>query len=127
VGQIMHPILRRFFLSSGTQLKSGATQSLQNDHDPASDAAVSKGGSSRQTMARERQSGLGTITGALSKAAAEGRGRRRSSAGIRFLRRISTLLENADRPPCLVSVIKREGNKYFLVTPVEKYRRALAG
>jgi hypothetical protein len=39
VGQIMDPILRRFFLSSGTQLKSGATQSLQNDHDPASDAA----------------------------------------------------------------------------------------
>jgi hypothetical protein len=35
VGQIM----RRFFLSSGTQLKSGATQSLQNDHHLASDTA----------------------------------------------------------------------------------------
>jgi hypothetical protein len=89
-GQIMDPILRRFFLSSGTQFKSGATESFaeraRSRERCCPGPSVQRwkfranqgegtaiGPRSDPTMAKERQSGLETITGALSKAAAEGR------------------------------------------------------
>ena len=74
--------------------------------------------------------GLEAIAAALPRSA----GRRRSSAGIRRFAAISTCGSRADGTwfyqktpigrPALVklfaSVLKREGDKYFLVTPVEK-------
>jgi hypothetical protein len=41
------------------------------------------------------------------------RQQRAAGYGAPFFAAISTLLENADQPPCLASVLKREGNKYF--------------
>jgi len=84
-------------------------------------------------MAKEGQSGLEAITGVLSRAG-KGKGpppvERLESAVLRRSRyahrrrRHVVLHEDADRRPALVklfaSVLKREGDKYFLVTPVEK-------
>jgi hypothetical protein len=95
---------------------------------------MSKGASSRQTMAKAGQSGLEAITGALSKAGAAGKGpppverwnppfcgdldMRIAADGTWFY--LKTPIGRLPLVKLFASVLKREGDKYFLVTPVEK-------
>jgi uncharacterized protein len=85
-------------------------------------------------MAKEGQSGLDTITGALTAAAREGKGlppverwnppfcgdldMRIASDGTWFY--LKTPIGRPALVKLFASVLKREGDKYFLVTPVEK-------
>ena len=85
-------------------------------------------------MAKEGQSGLEAITGALGRAAAEGRGpppveqwnppfcgdldMRIAADGTWFY--LKTPIGRPALVKLFASVLKREGDKYFLVTPVEK-------
>src|SRR6202163_1064208 len=87
---------------------------------------------SRQTMAKEGQSGLEAITGAL--AAAKGKGpppverwnppfcgdldMRIATDGTWFY--LKTPIGRPALVKLFASVLKREGDSYFLVTPVEK-------
>jgi hypothetical protein len=95
---------------------------------------MSKDASSRQTMAKAGQSGLEAITGALSKAGAAGKGpppverwnppfcgdldMRIAADGTWFY--LKTPIGRLPLVKLFASVLKREGDKYFLVTPVEK-------
>jgi uncharacterized protein len=94
---------------------------------------VSMRASSRQTMAKAGQSGLEAITGALSKAA-KGKNpppverwnppfcgdldMRIAADGTWFY--LKTPIGRQPLVKLFASVLKREGDKYFLVTPVEK-------
>jgi hypothetical protein len=85
-------------------------------------------------MAKEGQSGLEAITGALSRAGGEGRGpppverwnppfcgdldMRIAGDGTWFY--LKTPIGRQPLVKLFASVLKREGDKYFLVTPVEK-------
>jgi uncharacterized protein len=95
---------------------------------------MSKDASSRQTMAKAGQSGLEAITGALSEAGAGAKGpppverwnppfcgdldMRIGADGTWFY--LKTPIGRLPLVKLFASVLKREGDKYFLVTPVEK-------
>jgi hypothetical protein len=95
---------------------------------------MSKDASSRQTMAKAGQSGLEAITGALSEAGAGAKGpppverwnppfcgdldMRIATDGTWFY--LKTPIGRLPLVKLFASVLKREGDKYFLVTPVEK-------
>src|ERR1700751_3271342 len=87
---------------------------------------------SRQTMAKEGQSGLEAITGALAHSAGKGPppverwnppfcgdlDMRIAADGTWFY--LKTPIGRLPLVKLFASVLKREGDKYFLVTPVEK-------
>src|ERR1700757_992518 len=80
---------------------------------------------SRQTMAKEGQSGLEAITGALARAGAKGPppfcgdlDMRIAADGTWFY--MKTPIGRPALVKLFASVLKREGDSYFLVTPVEK-------
>src|SRR5579862_1845974 len=89
---------------------------------------------SRQTMAKEGQSGLEAITGALARAGAKGPppverwnppfcgdlDMRIAADGTWFY--LKTPIGRPALVKLFASVLKREDDKYFLVTPVEKCR-----
>jgi uncharacterized protein len=93
---------------------------------------MSKRASSRQTMAKAGQSGLEAITGALQDAAGKGPppverwnppfcgdlDMRIAADGTWFY--LKTPIGRQPLVRLFASVLKREGDKYFLVTPVEK-------
>src|SRR4029077_114840 len=95
---------------------------------------MSKRTGSRQTMAKAGQSGLDAITGSLAKAAGRSKGlppverwnppfcgdldMRIGADGTWYY--LKTPIGRPALVKLFASVLKREGDKYFLVTPVEK-------
>ena len=117
-------------LSSARLRLDGVSRSRERPVDgPGIDV---QGVGSRQTMAKEGQAELESITGALSRAAAKGPppverwnppfcgdlDMRIAADGTWFY--LKTPIGRPALVKLFASVLKREGDKYFLVTPVEK-------